>query len=310
MTGNAQLADAGFHAGERAVQRQAGVEKDAARLSRMLEPATLTGGIAGFLSDRTFLVISGRDAAGRLWTSPLVGPPGFLEVLSDTILGVHAVIPAGDPLHGLPAGQKIGMTAVEFATRRRVRINGTLTVSDGDLLVVEVEQAYGNCPQYIQQRVLAPEDRDRAGRNHVREGSALEPEDLELIRAADTFFLGTANPARGTDASHRGGPSGVVRADEYGLWWPDYPGNNLFNSLGNLAVNPEAALLFFDFSTGQTLHLSGTTKIEWGEPGRPGDDGHTGRIARFTLQRLVAGHLLPARETAHNPYPRNPALTD
>ena len=40
------------------------------------------------------------------------------------------------------------------------------------------------------------------------------------------------------------------------------------------------------------------------------DDGHTGRIARFTLQRLVAGHLLPARETTHHPYARNPALTD
>lgn len=265
MMGTQQLADVGFHAGELAVQRKAGVEHIAARLSQMLEPVTLTGGIAGFLSDRTFLVFSGRDAAGRLWASPLVGPPGFLEVQSDTTLAVHAVIPAGDPLQGLPAGQKIGMTTVEFATRRRVRINGTLTVSGDDLLVVEVEQSYGNCPQYIQQRVLAPNDLERAGRDHVREGSTLEPEDL---------------------------------------------GNNLFNSLGNLSVNPEAALLFFDFTTGQTLHLSGTTKIEWGEPGRPGDDGHTGRIARFTLQRLVAGHLLPARETAHTPYPRNPALTD
>ncbi len=310
MTGTQQLADVGFHAGELAVQHQAGVEQDAARLSRMLEPAALTGGIAGFLSDRTFLVISGRDAAGRLWTSPLVDKPGFLEVPSETTVAVHAVIPAGDPLHGLPAGQKVGMTTVEFATRRRVRINGTLAVSGGDLLLIEVEQAYGNCPKYIQQRLLAPEDRDRTGRDHVREGSTLEPEDLELIRAADTFFLGTANPERGADASHRGGPPGVVRADRYGLWWPDYPGNNLFNSFGNLAVNPETALLFFDFSTGRTLHLSGTTQIDWGEPGRPGDDGHTGRIARFTLQRLVAGHLLPARETAHTPYPRNPALTD
>ena len=310
MAGPSQLADVGFHAGERAVQRKAGVEKDAARLSRMLEPVTLTGGIAGFLSDRTFLVISGRDGAGRLWTSPLVGRPGFLDVQSGTAVAVHAVIPAGDPLHALPAGQKVGMTAIEYATRRRVRINGILTVSDGDLLVVEVEQAYGNCPQYIQQRLLAPVDLDRGGLDQVRHGNTLEPEDIALVQAADTFFLGTANPGRGTDASHRGGPSGVVRADERGLWWPDYPGNNLFNSLGNLAVNSEAALLFCDFTTGQTLHLSGTTEIEWGEPGRPGDDGHTGRIARFTLQRLVTGPLLPARETTHNPHPRNPALTE
>lgn len=310
MNGTHQLADVGFHAGELAVQRKARVEQDAAPLSRMLEPAALTGGIAGFLGDRTFLVISGRDRAGRLWTSALIGPPGFLEVQSDTSLAVHAVICEGDPLRGLPAGQKVGMVTVEFATRRRVRINGILSVRVGDLLIVEVEQAYGNCPQYIQKRLLAPDEPGAAGNDHVRQGSTLSAGDRELIRSADTFFLGTANPERGADASHRGGPSGVVRVDERGLWWPDYKGNNLFNSFGNIAVNPEAALLFFDFATGQTLHLSGTTEIEWGKPGRPGDDGHTGRIARFTVQRLVAGRLLPAREITHIPYPRNPALTD
>ncbi|TFC17966.1 pyridoxamine 5'-phosphate oxidase [Cryobacterium algoritolerans] len=310
ITGTQQLADVGFHAGELAVQRKAGVEQDAARLSRMLEPVALTGGISRFLSDRTFLVISGRDAAGQLWTSPLVGQRGFLEVQSDTTVAIHAVIPAGDPLHGLPAGQKVGMTTVEFATRRRVRINGMLILSSGNLFLIEVEQAYGNCPKYIHQRLLATANFNRANRDHIRHGTTLGPEDRELIRGADTFFLGTANPDRGADASHRGGPPGVVRVDEHGLWWPDYPGNNLFNSFGNLALNPEAALLFFDFATGRTLHLSGTTEIEWGEPDRPGDDGHTGRIARFTLQRLVAGHLFPARETAHKPYPSNPALTD
>jgi hypothetical protein len=198
------------------------------------------------------------------------------------------------------------MVTVEFATRRRVRINGILTASDGDLLVVEVEQAYGNCPQYIQSRVLAPHDVDGAGSDHVRLGSALSTDDRQLIRAADTFFMGTTNPERGSDASHRGGPAGFVRIDQRGLWWPDYRGNNLFNSFGNIAVNPEAALLFIDFATGQSLQLSGTSQIEWGEPGRPGDDGHSGRIGRFILHRLVAGRILPAREITHTPSPRNP----
>jgi hypothetical protein len=94
------------------------------------------------------------------------------------------------------------------------------------------------------------------------------------------------------------------------LWWPDYKGNNLLSSFGNHAIDPEAALLFFDFPSGRTLHLSGTTQIQWGEVGRPGGDGHTGRIARFHLDRLVAGRLLGAHETRHLPYSRNPALTD
>ena len=310
----ARSADAGFHAGELAVQRRAGTREEAQRLSPMLDPAELRGGIVAFLADRTFAAITAREAGGRLWTSPLAGPPGFLQAVNPATLAVHAKFPEGDPLHGLPAGQKAGLVVVEFAARRRVRVNGTLTAADGGTLAIEVEQAYGNCPQYIHQRLLAQAGPEagtaQSGPGDVRRGTALSPADAALIRAADTFFLGTTNPERGSDASHRGGTPGFVRVDGGRLWWPDYPGNNLFNSFGNLAVNPEASLLFFDFDTGRTLHLSGTAEVEWDEAGRPGDDGHTGRRAVFTPQRLVAGQLLPSRQVAHSPYPRNPAITD
>jgi uncharacterized protein len=305
-----RAADVGFHAGELTVQQRAGTRQEAARLSPMLDPAELRGGIVAFLADRTFAAVTARDADGRLWTSPLSGPPGFLEAASPTTLAIHARLPAGDPLHGLPAGQQVGLVVVEFAARRRVRINGTLTEADGDTLAIEVEQAYGNCPQYIHQRVLAPDGPGQGDQGDVRRDAVLSPADAALIRAADTFFLGTANPERGSDASHRGGTPGFVRVDGDRLWWPDYPGNNLFNSFGNLAVDPEASLLFFDFGAGRTLQLSGTAEVDWDAAGRPGDDGQTGRRAVFTLERLVAGRLLPSRQLADSPYPRNPALTD
>jgi hypothetical protein len=270
----------------------------------------LRGGIVAFLADRTFAVITARDADGRLWSSPLTGPAGFLEAVTPTTLSIHARLPEGDPLHGLPAGQQAGLVVVEFATRRRVRVNGTLTTADGDALAIEVEQAYGNCPQYIHQRVLAPADPGQRDAGDVRRDAGLSPADTELIGGADTFFLGTTNPERGSDTSHRGGAPGFVRVDGGRLWWPDYPGNNLFNSFGNLAGDPEASRLFFDFDTGRTLQLSGTAEVDWDAAGRPGDDGETGRRAVFTVQRLVAGRLLPARQIADNPYPRDPALTD
>jgi predicted pyridoxine 5'-phosphate oxidase superfamily flavin-nucleotide-binding protein len=305
-----QAGELAFHTGELAVQRRAGVEADAARLAPMLAPAQLRGGLAAFLADRTFAVLAARDPAGRLWASPLTGPAGFLAVTSPTTLQVTAAMSATDPLHGLPPGQQVGMIAVEFAARRRVRLNGTLTEASEGRLAVDVEQAFGNCPQYIQQRVLAPDDTSQqADPGEARRGTALDAADTELIRRADTFFLGTTHPERGTDASHRGGPPGFVRVEGSQLWWPDYPGNNMFNSFGNLAVNPEAALLFIDFAAGTTLHLSGDGGIEWGQAGAPGDDGRTGRRARFDLRRLVAGRL-PAREVAHRPYPHNPALSD
>jgi uncharacterized protein len=302
-------ADVGFHAGELALQTEAGVRQESARLSRMLEPADLSGGLAGFLAGQTFLASTGRDETGRLWTSALTGPAGFLEVRSANELAVHAGIRTGDPLHRIAAGQKLGMTTVDFARRRRLRINGILTVATDDLLVLEVEQAYGNCPQFIQQRRLEPNVTELTADGDARVGTTRGPVDLELARAADRFFLGTAHPQGGAHASHRGGPPGFVRLDDRGLWWPDYPGNNLFNSLGNLAVSPEAAMLFLDFTTGHTLHLSGIARLEWGEVGRPGDDGLDGRIIRFDLERLVAAHTLPLREVAFQGYPYNPAIT-
>jgi predicted pyridoxine 5'-phosphate oxidase superfamily flavin-nucleotide-binding protein len=292
--------DGGFHAGELAVQQRAGVEHEAARLAGMLAPVELVGGIVGFLADRTFVVITARDAAGRLWTSPLVGEPGFLAVSSPTELTVRASIPAGDPLHALPVGQPVGAVVVEFAARRRVRINGTLARVTADHLMIRVEQAFGNCPRYIQPRVLVPDRLDRTT-DDVRLGDALAPEDVELITRSDTFFLGTVHPDRGADASHRGGDPGFVRVRDGRLSWPDHPGNNMFTSFGNLAVDPGAALLFLDFATGRTLHLSGTAEVEWDAPG---DDGGTGRAVRFTPERFVAGRLLAAHEAARGPVRR------
>jgi uncharacterized protein len=305
-----RLGDVGFHAGELAVQQRAGAREEAARLSPMLDPAELRGGIVAFLADRTFAVITARDADRRLWSAPLTGPAGFLEAVTPTTLAIHARLQEGDPLHGLPAGQQAGLVVVEFATRRRVRVNGTLRAADAGTLAIDVEQAYGNCPQYIHQRVLTPGGPGQVDPGDVRRGAALSAADTELIRSADTFFLGTTNPERGSDTSHRGGRPGFVRVDGDRLWWPDYPGNNLFNSFGNLAVDPEASLLFLDFDSGRTLQLSGTAEVDWDAAGRPGDDGRTGRRATFTLQRLVAGRLLPSRQVADTPYPRNPALTD
>jgi predicted pyridoxine 5'-phosphate oxidase superfamily flavin-nucleotide-binding protein len=317
----ARPADAGFHDGELAVQQRAGVRQEAARLAPMLEPVKLGGGIAAFLADRTFAVITARDAGGRLWASPLSGPPGFLAVADASTLAIHVRLPEGDPLHGLTAGQQAGLVVVEFAASRRVRINGTLTAADDDVLAIEVEQGYGNCPQYINQRLLAPVGPGQGGPGQdgtahddpgeVRRAAVLSPADVALIRAADTFFLGTTNPGRGSDASHRAGRPGFVRVDGGRIWWPDYPGNKLFNSFGNLAVNPEAALLFPDFAAGRALYLSGPAEVEWGAAGQPGDDGRTGRRAVFTPQRLVAGRLLSSRQVgASRPYPLSPPLTD
>ena len=118
----------------------------------------------------------------------------------------------------------------------------------------------------------------------VERGASLGADDIALIRSADTFFLGTTHPERGNDASHRGGPAGFVHADHNTVEWPDYPGNNMFNSFGNLEIDPTAALLFIDFDSGRTLQLSGRAVVDWEKSAARGD---TGRWVRFTAESVV-----------------------
>lgn len=280
----------GFHEGELATQRRAGVQAEAQRLEGMLDRSRLSDGAAKFLSSQRFAAITGRDGDGTLWVSSVSGEPGFLRGADDT-LRMSAALREGDPLHRMPIGQQVGMIAIDFATRRRLRINGFLVDADAAGMTVHVDQAYGNCPKYIHPHDFTVS----AAAGSVRRTTSLSAADHAMIAAADTFFLGTAHPTRGSDASHRGGPAGFVRVDSAArLWWPDYPGNNMFNSFGNLAVDDEAALLFVDFDTGAALHLSGTAQVQWTAPGADGDDGGVGRRVVFSVDSVVGLGNSPA----------------
>ena len=304
----------GFHEGELAVQRQAGVGGEASRLRRMLVPAHLSAGAVRFLAGQHLAILSGRDHDGRLWTSPLSGPAGFLEATGTDTLRVHTTPRPGDPLRDLDADQPVGLLVIDFARRRRFRINGWLAATahgPAAGLTIEADQAYGNCPQYIQRRDLthdpvgnADPDSAMSASRVTTDGARLNVDDIAQVTTANTFFLGTTHPNRGQDASHRGGPPGFVRVDDDGhLWWPDYEGNNMFNSFGNLAVDPTAALLFCDFGTRRTLHLSGTARVDYTARGAAGDDGGTGRRASFTVERTRIGAPLSLRVAHTAGYP-------
>ncbi len=278
----------GFHEGELAVQRRAGVEADAKRLETMLDSDHLSAGGAKFLASQTLIALTGRDRDGVLWISPIAAPAGFLHG-DDNVLRLSALPRDGDPLHGMPPGQQVGLIAIDFAARRRMRINGTLIDGDSAGLTVQIDQAYGNCPQYIHRREPDVAVLGTATGAEARRSTRLAATDQALIAASDTFFFGTSHPIRGSDASHRGGPAGFVRVDSsQRLWWPDYPGNNMFNSFGNLAVDDEAALLFIEFRTGATLHVSGSAQVQWTEPGVASDDGGVGRQVAFSVDSVVA----------------------
>lgn len=297
----------GFHESELRVQRRAGVRAEAARLSGMLSAPDLDGGMGRFLADRDLVMITARDGRGDLWTSPVHGAPGFCSAHGSTLV-VSGAPADGDPLAQLRAGRQVGVLAVDFDRRRRLRVNGVVTRRGPADLEITADQAFGNCPRYIQQRHLA--HAPGAGDGPVRRrADHLGPDDVARIGRADTLVLGTVHPTYGADTSHRGGVPGFVRVEDGTLWWPDYPGNNLFNSLGNIVADPAAALLFLDFAAGRTLQISGKAALEWVAPGSPGDDGGTGRRVRVVPSRVVATAGAPVGGPDVVPSPHNPALT-
>ncbi len=70
-------------------------------------------------------------------------------------------------------------------------------------------------------------------------------DDKSFIETASFFFLATADAEGRPDCSHKGGPPGFVRVLAPDLLaFPDYDGNGMFRSLGNIGVNPQVGLLF------------------------------------------------------------------
>lgn len=251
-----------YHPGELAVQRRLGQSEIAARLSRMVRDE-IPDAAAEFLADQPMVVLAAADGAGRIWTSLVTGPPGFVHV-TDEQIAVDALPVTGDPLHEVLTGQphRVGMIAVQPQTRRRMRVNG-VAVPTGAGLLIQPDQVYSNCPKYISRRhiegVASTPDR------HVRyHGDALDARTQQIIAAADTFFIGSADTEGNTDASHRGGNPGFLQVlSPHRLRWPDYRGNSMFMTLGNISANPRAGLLIPDWDTGTTLQLTGTAEIIW-----------------------------------------------
>jgi predicted pyridoxine 5'-phosphate oxidase superfamily flavin-nucleotide-binding protein len=251
-----------FHAGELALQSAMGVSGEAARIGRTIA-TEIASNASDFIGRQQVAIIATLDASAGLVCSALVGEPGAFEVVDPVTLTVdsRAGIVGDAFTDRTEDGAPIGILFLEVATRRRYRVNGTVIGADEGRIFLRVAEAYQNCPKYIQRRALYLTD-DRTALADVRRGTALDHELQDLIASADTFFIASAGPDRKLDASHRGGRKGFVRTDGDRLWSPDYAGNNMYNTLGNLSVNPTAGLLFIDFDTGDTLQLSGVVNID------------------------------------------------
>ena len=294
-----------FHAGERAVQERAGQAGTATRNAAILADSVLAGA-RPFIAEQTMVAVASVDAVGAVWASLLFGEAGFMH--SDD--GAHIAIevppsqrdgwdPLWDNLSGdtcADPSHALGLLFIDLGTRRRYRVNGKLARLDGQGLNVAVQEAFPNCPKYIQRRRLRRlETANGSGGAMLARGSAMDGAVADMLAQADTVFLASRHPGHGADVSHRGGHRGFVSmADSGTLRMPDYHGNGMFQSLGNLQIDPGAGLCIPDFASGRLLQLTGTARLLWDQPDPANHTGGTGRWLEFTVGHWIL-RALPQR---------------
>lgn len=121
--------------------------------------------------------------------------------------------------------------------------------------------------------------------------SAFTAEDRAFIESRPMLFVATADAHGHPECSYKGGLPGFVRVlDERTLAFPDYDGNGMYRSWGNVLVNPSVGLLFLDFEAPKRLRVNGTAKIKGDDP----------------LRADFPGAVFIVRVTAHKIFPNCP----
>lgn len=295
-----------FHPGERTAQERAGVARMADRIGGSIHSG-IPERAADFLDEATLVVLATTDPAGRPWASVLTGAPGFIRALDAERVVISAQPAPGDPLAAnLADSTHVGLLVPDFTTRRRVRLNGRVERGPKGEIVIRPDQVYANCPKYIQRRAPGEPLGRPTSSPPVRSRSLTEAQRRGL-RRTDTFFLATANPGEGADASHRGGTPGFLQVEGDAVRWPDYSGNMMFNTIGNIVAHPWAGWTVPDFGTGDLLLLTGSAAVEW-QPTPTEREAGAERMLRLEVAEAIElrGALgLTARLL--EPSPHNPA---
>ncbi|KAM3501169.1 hypothetical protein MY10362_005766 [Beauveria mimosiformis] len=259
------------------------------------------------------------DAQGRPWTALWGGTRGFAELITPGVLGLNSSV---DTAHDPPndgAGKMMAALALDLESRDRVKLMGAMVAGSADVKDNKLQMAFlvteslGNCPKYLnRKRLQLREYREDIEVVKGGQGRILPEQAIRLLDEADMFFLSSTDGAS-MDTNHRGGPPGFVRvlkneADEAVLVYPEYSGNRLYQTLGNLKVNPLVGIVVPDFASSDVLYLSGSASILVG-PAAAALLPRTPLAVQVTITaaRLVRRGL-PFRGTSLERSPYNPPV--
>ena len=298
-----------------AVQRRMGTQDLVMSIASKIVRPFMPDQQRDFFSSLPFLVVAARDDRGKMWSTLLFSADAqtvdsFITSPDPTHLIIHSHPLRGDALEdAMKPGSDLGILGIEFTTRRRNRVNGRLSdsVRGKGRLEIQVGQSFGNCPQYIKPRKwwsrsfddkqdeCQVEKDSTVPRTSKRTSQYLSRDQVGYIQQAETIFVATGyrgegeDPRFGNDASHRGGSAGFLKVmdDWKTLLLPDYSGNNYFNTLGNLEMDPRMGITIPLYETGGMIQLTGTAIVDWDQAKAAANFAGAKSIIHFSIDEIV-----------------------
>ncbi|KAJ5928895.1 Riboflavin synthase-like beta-barrel [Penicillium verhagenii] len=240
-----------------------------------------------FLQQAPLVALGTLDEKGRPWSTLWGGQAGFAGPIAESIIGLRALVDSrGDPVvrellgnqdemnskyeeMAPRQGKMVSGLAIDLENRRRVKLFGRMmagSLNDGDVaqaqLVVKIEESLGNCPKYLNKRHIVPA---HFNPTILSDKPQLTQAAIDLLSRADTMFVSSSREKTDMDTNIRGGPPGFIRVESNDtsgavLVYPEYSGNRLYQTLGNLQLNPRAGYVIPDFETGDVLYVTGDTQ--------------------------------------------------
>ncbi|MDH5446509.1 MAG: pyridoxamine 5'-phosphate oxidase family protein [Gammaproteobacteria bacterium] len=300
-----------FHAGEQQLQEKYGSRATLSQHGHRIIHTELTQEHQLFFQSLSYVAFASVDESGRLRSTLLCAETGFITVMSPDKLILQLPEHEIQLVSHLQTGDQIALLGIDFSNRRRNRVNGWISLLEHSCLHIEVKQAFGNCPKYIQQRSLSDICDTTQGNIHapLQRLNQLSAKMQSIINKADTSFIASHYPCKtsksdrdcGADISHRGGYPGFINViDAKTLMIPDYSGNRFFNTLGNIIANPAVSLLIVDFENGHLLQLSGQFQINHGPVEKHWPQGAE-RLLEFSLEEAeLRQNVLPTHWQLEN----------
>jgi uncharacterized protein len=122
----------------------------------------------------------------------------------------------------------------------------------------------------------------------VKVHDTFTPDDRAFIERLDMFFLATVDDTGQPTCSYKGGDPGFVTVvDDRTLAFPNYDGNGMYLSMGNVAATRRVGLLFIDFERQRRMRVDGSAEIRHDDP----------LLARYPeaqfMVRVRAEHIYP-----------------